>query len=194
MRSILETILAPICARNSAVIDRICDAFSSIYAIAEAPIEQIADALDGDMSTSIYIKLTFALASRRITDEYKVGKRYTDVKTREYLKARLFGMVKEGIVMLSYDSGGKFLGSDNIGVGTVNLSTVTPRRAIDIAVRRGARSVILAHNHPGGEAQPSDDDICSNELLKRAFSEASIEYIGHYIVACNECIAIESGE
>ena len=192
MQSVLEKILAPVAKNYKELSVRISTAFPNLYTLAEASVEQISDALGGDMQTSIYIKLGFALASRRVTDSYKPGKKYSVQQTKNYLKALLFTAPSESIYLLSFDGTGRFIAADALGDGIVNISALTPRRAIDVALRRGAKEVIFAHNHPGGEAYPSEDDVHSNGILKRAFSDSSIKYLGHYIVAAGECVAIES--
>lgn len=194
MKNVLEKILAPIAKDYKNLSAKISEAFPTVYALAEASPLQISDAIGGDMQTSIYIRLVFALYSRRVTDSYKPGKKYSVQETENYLKALLLTAPAENLFLISYDAAGRFIAADSLGEGIVNTSALTPRRAIDIAVRRGAKEVIFAHNHPGGEATPSEHDLCSNAILKRAFCESSIKYLGHYIVATGECVAIESEE
>ena len=191
MKALLEKMLAPISKNPKELSVKITSAFPTFYALAEASAAQISASSGLNMSTSVYIKLLMALASRRITDEYKVGKRHTKEKTEEFLKAFFFGKPKESLYALSYDSDGRFLGIDAVGRGTVNLSSMTPRTVLDVLTSRGSFSVIIAHNHPGGELLPSDDDLASNEALKGILISAGIKYLGHYIVAQTECADID---
>ena len=73
MKNVLEKILAPIAKDYKNLSAQISEAFPTVYALAEASPLQISDAIGGDMQTSVYIRLVFALYSRRVTDSYKPG-------------------------------------------------------------------------------------------------------------------------
>ena len=191
MRKLLEKMLLPIAEKPTEISAKITASFPSFYALAEATPMQISTAADLDMSTSIYIKLLMSIARRRITEDYKIGKQYSKEKTKEFLKAFLFGKPNESLFALSYDREGKFLGIDAVGGGTVNLSSLTPRTVLDVIASSKSFGIIIAHNNPGGEIFPSDDDISSNDELKGILISAGVKYLGHYIVAQTECADID---
>ncbi|MCD8049480.1 MAG: DNA repair protein RadC [Clostridia bacterium] len=70
-----------------------------------------------------------------------------------------------------------------IETGTVSNTTVSPRKAAEAALRCGATTVILTHNHPGGSLIPSNDDIKLTEVLCKMFKSIGISVLDHIIVA-----------
>jgi DNA repair protein RadC len=187
---LLEELLAPISKDPRKTAERLADKFFTVLEIAEAEPHTISEAIGGDLQTSVYIKLAVALASRRICDSFKLGKKHTESEICDYLKALFFGLSVETAYMLSIDASGKLAASDKVGEGTVNFSNVLPRKLIEIAKRRKAKSVIIAHNHPGGYAHPSEDDLTATKLLTELFIASGIELDASYVVAGSECVRI----
>jgi len=69
-----------------------------------------------------------------------------------------------------------------ISLGSVDMSVVHPRETFRRAVIEGVSSIIIAHNHPSGEAVPSDADIGITKKLKEAGTILGIELLDHIIV------------
>ncbi len=134
-------------------------------------------------SAAMFVVLYAALQSRRITDGYKLGKVHTDEETVEFVRASFLGRAKETVELISFGADGRTIGIDRIGEGTINSSDVYPRRIVECAVARGADSVILTHNHPGGSSHPSNDDIVATAKLFATCRVAGIMLHRHIIVA-----------
>ena len=78
-----------------------------------------------------------------------------------------------------------------ISVGSLNANLVHPREVFEPAVRNLAAQIILAHNHPSGDPEPSEDDL---EITKRLVDSGrilGIEIIDHIIVAKNGFISFK---
>lgn len=67
--------------------------------------------------------------------------------------------------------------------GTINHTPLYPREILKQALHVGAVSVIIAHNHPSGEAKPSRDDVLMTQQLKQALLAASITLLDHIIIS-----------
>ncbi len=166
--------------------------FGSAIGVFEAETDSLAEALCGDYQSAVYIKLCSALTSRRACDSFKFGRRHSEDGICEYLKYLFLGLSDETVYLLSLDTEGRVLACDKVGDGTVNVSNVLPRKVIDAARKRGARSVIIAHNHPGGYAKASDDDVAATALLGGLLISSGIELSAHYVVAGNDCAKVPS--
>ena len=68
-----------------------------------------------------------------------------------------------------------------VSIGTVNASLVHPRELFRRAVQEGAVSIIIAHDHPSGETQPSDEDIVMTGRLREAGRVLEISILDHII-------------
>jgi DNA repair protein RadC len=77
-------------------------------------------------------------------------------------------------------------GIETVEEGSIGYAAVYPRRIIEAALRRGAASMVFAHNHPGGTPTPSEDDKAITRKLAQAASAVEIQVLDHLIVAGNE--------
>lgn len=67
--------------------------------------------------------------------------------------------------------------------GTITSAPVYPRLVVEAALRHHAAKVVFAHNHPGGTARPSTEDIKVTEKLCDVFAALGIPVVDHVIVA-----------
>lgn len=170
--------------------DKLIKRFGSFVGVTEADTLALSDTLDGDMTTSLYIKLMSAIVSRRKCDLFKLGKKHTEKEIEEYLISLFFGLSVETVYLLSIKNE-KVVSCEKAGEGTVNSSNVLPRKLLEIAKRHGADSLIIAHNHPGGYAIPSDEDKAGTSTLYEFFNSSGIKLLAHYVVAELECKKID---
>jgi DNA repair protein RadC len=70
-----------------------------------------------------------------------------------------------------------------VSVGTLTAALVHPREVFGPAVRSGAASVILVHNHPSGDPTPSAEDVDLTRRLVQAGDLIGISVLDHVIVA-----------
>ncbi|MCX5642380.1 MAG: DNA repair protein RadC [Candidatus Omnitrophica bacterium] len=89
---------------------------------------------------------------------------------------------KEHFIVFYLDSRNQEIEREIISVGSLNASLVHPREVFEPAVRIHAAQVILAHNHPSGNPEPSRDDLEINRRLVEAGKILGIEVIDHIIV------------
>jgi DNA repair protein RadC len=69
-----------------------------------------------------------------------------------------------------------------VSIGSLNASIVHPREVFRNAIRIGAASLILCHNHPSGEVDPSDDDLALTRRLVQVGDLCGITIVDHVIV------------
>ena len=67
--------------------------------------------------------------------------------------------------------------------GSIASAPVYPRLVVEAALRHRAAKVVLAHNHPGGVAQPSDEDLAVTRTLVSVFDALGVPVVDHVIVA-----------
>lgn len=76
----------------------------------------------------------------------------------------------------------KFLDEEIISKGTVNQTIAMPREVFRRAVKLGATSIMLAHNHPSGDPTPSGDDIRLTSRMVECGKVLGIEVVDHIVV------------
>ena len=162
--------------------NKIANAFTSAASLASADANVLVNLSGCSEKTADFIRLLSALGSRRITDEFKSGKKYTREEIERYICALLFHRPVESVYMISFDKSGKLISADLITEGTVNSSAFLPRKMADIVLRKRASSVILAHNHPSGNIMPSENDVAVTLLAQAILNDAHAKLEAHYVV------------
>jgi DNA repair protein RadC len=89
---------------------------------------------------------------------------------------------KETFTGLYLDTRNCLIKEEVISLGNLNTSVVHPREIFNIAIRELANSVIIVHNHPSGNPEPSKDDIDITRILVRAGQLIGIPIIDHIII------------
>ena len=77
-----------------------------------------------------------------------------------------------------------------VSIGTVDTILVDPRSVFRAAIIASASAIVLAHNHPSGEAIPSDADIKVTRDLIRAGQLLKIEVIDHVIIGNGQRVSL----
>jgi len=134
-------------------------------------------------ATSIRLSAVFELGRRAYcTSEEESRPRLT--RPREVFKVvRHLGLLKkEHLVGLYLDAQNGLLHSETISVGSLNTTRTHPREILYPAIVHLAFGFILAHNHPSGSPDPSDEDVAFSRAVQRAAEIIGIELYDHLIV------------
>ena len=102
--------------------------------------------------------------------------------TKDYLKMKLAHKTHEVFACLFLDARHKVLQFDELFRGTIDGAHVHPRDIVRRALDLNAKSVIFAHNHPSGVAEPSRADRAMTEKLQRALGLIDVDVIDHFII------------
>lgn len=100
-----------------------------------------------------------------------------------YLKEKIGKKKKEHFVILALDSRNNLISINDVSIGTLNASLVHPREVFEPAIRFLAAQILIAHNHPSGDPDPSQDDLVITKRLVEAGKILGIEVVDHVIVA-----------
>lgn len=92
------------------------------------------------------------------------------------------GSKKEHFVAFYLDSRNQEIQREITSVGTLNESLVHPREVFEGAIKNNAASIIVAHNHPSGDLEPSQADIEITKKLIHAGKILDIKIVSHVIV------------
>ncbi|MGZ8219514.1 JAB domain-containing protein [Methylomagnum sp.] len=101
---------------------------------------------------------------------------------RDYLTVCLGGQDRELFGVLFLDTKHHPLTFEPLFFGTLNTSYVHVREVVRAALRHNAGAVILAHNHPSGSVEPSDEDRRVTRELKQALWLVSVRVLDHFVI------------
>lgn len=169
--------------------------FGSFSAVLSAPVEELKKVDGMGESSAAFLTMLPEMAAYYLRDVSRFKQQITSTKEAGmYLLPQFIGQSQECIYLLCTDAAGRILHGGFISEGSLDLSSLSVRAVAEIALRVGAISVILAHNHPRGFATPSQSDIHSTHLLQQALQNIGIKLLDHLVVAENDYVSMrESG-
>lgn len=89
---------------------------------------------------------------------------------------------QETVMLLTLDGNNQVIKSHIITKGLVNQSQIHPREVFRNAILDNAVSIMLAHNHPSGNMEPSESDLVATRRLKEVGQTVGIPLLDHLIV------------
>jgi DNA repair protein RadC len=98
------------------------------------------------------------------------------------LHAFLADVDREYFVVLMLDQKNKVIGINTVSIGSLTASVVHPRECFKPAILSNAAAIILAHNHPSGQPQPSQEDRVLTVRLVAAGKLLGISVLDHVII------------
>lgn len=159
--------------------------FGGLAMLAEASLEELSRIHGVGRVKAIELRALFALCRRLLRRPYAP---HPQIKTPqdayEALADLFFGEKKERLALLLLNTKLQIIGREVIGIGTLTEVIVHPREVFLPAIKRGAHSLILAHNHPSNDPTPSDMDYKMTERLTLAGRLLDIEVRDHLVI-CN---------
>ncbi|MEO6696041.1 MAG: DNA repair protein RadC, partial [Ignavibacteria bacterium] len=170
--------------------------FGSLKGIMEASLEDLTLVKGLGESKASKLLASFEIAKRAVKEKQDheerseaERKKFSSVTSPDelyrILKDKISNYSKEHFYVISLDTRNNFIGIDEISVGTLTASLVHPRETFESAIKRHAAQIVIAHNHPSGETEPSEDDLKITKRLCDAGKIMGIEVLDHIIITKN---------
>lgn len=167
------------------------DAFGSLSAVLDAPKEELMKVEGVGENTAVLLKLIPALAARYLDSRNTAETFLTDADSlRERLAPQFFGAKNERSVLACFDSGLKLLGIQRISEGSPSATDLSLRRIAAAALKLNASVVVLAHNHPSGNPEPSQEDLTTTRYLWMELRKMEITLYDHVILTDGDMLSI----
>ena len=111
-------------------------------------------------------------------------------EARAYCMPLFLGAKEEHAYLVCLDQSGRVLHLALLHTGTIDEVTLYPRLVVETALRHRAYAVLLAHNHPGGIAEPSQADYDTTVSLVRTLAGIQIRLMDHLIFADDQAYSM----
>lgn len=98
---------------------------------------------------------------------------------------------KEHFVIFYLDTRNQEIKRDIISIGTLSESLVHPREVFEPAIRHNTAQIIISHNHPSNNPEPSKEDIAVTKRLFDAGQLLGIELLDHVVVASDKYVSLK---
>jgi DNA repair protein RadC len=175
-------------AGSSAVViaQEVLKRFGNLMAVSTATLEELSEIKGIGLAKATQIKAAFELGRRQDVEEDLSHHSITDPAILvKAIRKGLRDKTREHFKLVLLNTRNKIIGISTISVGTLNASLVHPREVFKDAVSHSAASIILAHNHPSDDPEPSDDDLSLTRRLADAGRLMGIEVLDHIIITRN---------
>jgi DNA repair protein RadC len=171
---------------------RLLESFNgSFMRVLDAPLEELIKVDGIGMNTAVLIKMFPEVCRRYLLETSETGK---IVKSSEdaakHMIPMFFGKNFECVALMCLDAKGKVLFCDCVFEGSVNAAAVSVRRVVEICVRYTTTDVIVSHNHPGGVAIPSEQDVMVTRRIAEALRTVGVRLLDHLIIAGNDWVSL----
>jgi len=119
-------------------------------------------------------------SNKSITNPSEVAKMFIPILRDE---------VKERFIVVSMNAANRIIRYNIISTGNLTSSIVHPREVFKVAIENNSANIILIHNHPSGNCEPSNEDIKTTKKLVEAGKLLDIEVFDHIIIADNNYLS-----
>jgi len=160
--------------------------FGSLRGILDAEVDELAKIAGIGAVTPVALKVIRAAATLYLQQSAEGGDSLSDPERLiAHWRMRIGALPSEVFEVGYLDSGWRLLrdGVERLEEGTIDRAAVYPRRVIESALRRNAAALVLAHNHPNGQVQPSEQDRTLTRAIVMAAETVHLRIIDHLIVS-----------
>lgn len=156
--------------------------YRNLRNLKEASLEELMEHRGIGPAKAVSIKAAIEIGRRISLDirDKKSIKSPEDVKNMVMEDMRYLD--REYFRVMYLDRKGGLLGMEDVSIGGLHSALVHPREVFKPAIRRSAASIILIHNHPSGDPNPSKEDLELTDNLIKAGKLMGIEVLDHIVI------------
>ncbi len=183
---VLELILFYSIARKDTneLAHRLLKKFGSLSGVLDATVEELEEIEGLGRNSATFLNMLPALFKRYTRSQLEKKPVINSTISAGIYAGTLFsGMPYETFFVISLNGMGEVISARKIAEGTIDEVSAYPRKVVEAAVVSKAHSIILAHNHPGGNPEPSQEDIDATIEIRKALELVDID-INDHIVVC----------
>ena len=163
--------------------------FGSLRGILDAPVSELQSVRGIGEISAILLKVIRESATLYLMEASKEAEVLRDPERLSNFWRMRIGHLKNEVFAVAYlDSAHRLLrnGVETLQEGTIDRAAVYPRRVVEAALKRQASALVLAHNHPNGNVEPSEQDKMITRAVVLAAETISIRVVDHLIVSASE--------
>jgi len=157
--------------------------FGGVEGLREASVEELTQIKGMGKAKAITLKAALGIAQRAAQEKEPPQKKIITVQDALAIAQPLIGhLKKEAVLVILRDVKCRLIHREVVSLGTLSEVLVHPREVFQLAIKHGAHSLIVCHNHPSGDPQPSQADIVLTKQLLECAKLMGVGLIDHLIV------------
>lgn len=160
--------------------------FGNLSGVFAADQPEISEIHGMGMSKYVQLQAIFEMVRRALCETMQERDVLSSPEqVRDYLRLQMGNLHREVFVVLFLDAQNRLVASETLFTGSLTQTSVYPREVVKRALHRTAASVVLAHNHPSGVAEPSRADELLTKTMRAALELIDVRVLDHFIVTGN---------
>ena len=169
---------------------KLLDKFRDLRGINQASVDDLCLIKGIGMAKGVQVKSALEIGKRFYRETAESKKRLSNVESvigfvRDFYGPYLRDSNKEFFNIILLDRKNKVINTKELTKGSVNASIVDPLEIVREATKETASSIILVHNHPSGEVDPSREDIETTDRVVKACDLVNVRVLDHIIIGKN---------
>ncbi len=167
------------------------DSFGGVAALLRAGPQELQRVKGLGPAKRAELAAVLELARRSLAEEWTQRPLFdSPTKVKDFLRLQLAGRDHEVFAVLFLDAQNRLIRLEEMFRGTLTQTSVYPREVVKRTLELNAASVILAHNHPSGAAEPSRADEFLTQTLKSALALVDVRVLDHLVVGQSDVVSL----
>lgn len=167
--------------------------YKTLSGVLDAPVEELAEFDMLSRAGATLLKLVIPVARIYNLEKKNKVERFNNIgEVGVFLQNEYFGFTKEKLSLMGLDAAGKMLFFEFIAEGDMATVGVSIRDIVKRVLDSGAMCVVLAHNHPGGTALPSNGDATVTAEIVEVMTRMGVCVLDHIIISDGDYVSMKS--
>lgn len=193
-RAILEMLLFYSIPRKDTkpIAEALLEKYGTLKAVLDAPYDELISFEGMGESSALLLSMLTGVAARCSTESKNAPAIFEKSEAENYISELFKNSVNEEFYIICLDAVGMAICCKKLAEGEKNSVRADKRSILEAAFEADADSVIIAHNHPDGEAAPSREDIELTKETARLLAETGIKLTDHIIAGKDSVLSLAS--
>lgn len=171
---------------------RILNHFEDLYSLKMASIEELMMIKGIGRIKAIEMKASIELGIRLANaSQLKSGTITSTQAAGGLLRKEMRDLQQEHVIALYLNTKNEIIKKKTIFIGSLNSSIAHPREIFREAVRYSAARIIIAHNHPSGNPEPSEADLVFTRRMVECGEMMGIDLLDHFIIGSEAFLSLK---
>lgn len=169
-------------APDSQVVDQLVERYKSLRELVDVTLSELTAIKGLGPGKASILLASIELGKRLQSPALEVKSIRCPQDVADLVMGEMRYLDREHFRVLLLNTKNHVLRMDTVSIGTLNSSAVHPKKLFKTAIRHSAAAVILVHNHPSGDVNPSREDIEITGRLSEAGKLLGVEVLDHVII------------
>ncbi len=169
--------------------------FGSLNGVLEAPVEELLKVEGVGENTAMLLKLMIPVTKSYMISKTKKVNIYENMDAiSDFLVAKYLGFRVETFAVTTFNSKGAIVGFDVLAQGDCSTVNISMRQVIEVVLKHNGVCAVISHNHPGGLATPTKEDIETTEKIAQTLSNINVKLLDHIVLCDDDYVSFAQSE